>query len=83
MKTLAIASALGLLIFSHCSCKTEITAGQTLGLAGDLLDAYQRQRAANMTSAKTAVNVQPLPVVEAEEPNWFSGLFYAAKLLWP
>jgi len=38
---------------------TGITPGQSLELAGQLLNAYQGKRMANATAAKVAVNVQP------------------------
>jgi hypothetical protein len=62
MKTIAILAA----CLSLCSCasyqdKTGITPGQSLQLAGHLLDQYQGLRRANMTSAKTALVVVPEP----------------------
>jgi hypothetical protein len=87
MKTILILTA----ALSLCSCaKLGITPGQGLALAGQTLDAYQRQRASNVTAAKVAVNVQPAEISnfkseisDSQRQGRLASLFYAVKLLWP
>jgi hypothetical protein len=45
---------------------TGITPGQSLALAGQLLDQYQGLRRANQSSGKAVVEVAPLVPVESE-----------------
>ena len=75
-RILTLTALLGLSSCESDQDKAGITPGQTLTLAGSLLDQYQAQRRANLTSAKTALNVQPVPVAEPLPeggPGWLEG----------